>query len=119
MQPYTSTIQNIETIQVQTAVPGLGDGEDGVSGSVVDTPLQLPEQAQRNLAATVCVPDQGTLMLGGLADVRRTEQTSGVPVLNKLPVLKRLFSATGDQSARSHLLILVKPQIIMFEEREP
>ena len=118
IRPYTSTIQNMRTIQVQTAVPGLG-GDDGAAGQVVETPLQLPEQAQRNLSATVCVPDQGTLMLGGLADVRRSDLREGPPILNKIPILKTLFAASGDQTGRSHLLILVKPQIILLEEHKP
>jgi type II secretory pathway component GspD/PulD (secretin) len=120
MLPYTSTIQEIETISIQTAVPGLGgDDGEGDGGQVVTTPLNLPTQSQRRLAATVCVPDQGTLLLGGLATVQRDEMTEGVPVLNKIPVLKRLFAARGDRSQRNHLLVLVQPNIIMLSERAP
>ena len=67
---------------------------------------------------TVCVPDRGVLMVGGLTRHQIAEIERGVPILNKIPILKRLFSSEGKSNTRSMLLILVRPQIIIVEEEE-
>jgi type II secretory pathway component GspD/PulD (secretin) len=46
------------------------------------------------------------------------EKEVGVPVLSKIPVLGRLFSNRSKIKDQRILLILVKPTIILQEERE-
>jgi general secretion pathway protein D len=70
------------------------------------------------LATTVSVPDGGTLLLGGQTLAGEIERESGVPILSKIPFLKRLFTNTGTAKDEQVLLILVKPTIIIQRERE-
>jgi general secretion pathway protein D len=66
----------------------------------------------------VSVPDGGTLLLGGQRITEEVEKEAGVPVLSKIPVLGRLFSNRSEVKDHKILLILVKPTIILQEERE-
>ena len=67
---------------------------------------------------TVSVPDGGTLLLGGETESGETEREAGVPILSKIPFIKRLFTNTGMAKDDRVLLILVKPTIIIQRERE-
>jgi len=66
----------------------------------------------------VSVPDGGTLLLGGQRITAEVEKEAGVPVLSKIPVVGRLFSNRTKVKDHKILLILVKPTIILQEERE-
>jgi type II secretory pathway component GspD/PulD (secretin) len=81
-------------------------------------PIMLPQQNFRIVETTVCVPDRGHLLIGGLADITEQDVESGIPVLDKIPIIKRLFSRHSTIKTRSHLLILVHPTILVKEELE-
>jgi len=115
--PYTSRVLGFDTYPFETAVAAAG-GDGGGAVTTISNFLQLPKTVVQTLETTVCVPDKGILMIGGLADSSRITREQGVPVLNKIPLLKRLFTAEGMQVKRSHLLILVRPEIIILRERE-
>jgi type II secretory pathway component GspD/PulD (secretin) len=66
----------------------------------------------------VNVPDGGTLLLGGQRISAEILKEAGVPVLSKIPLLGRLFSNRTKVKDHKILLILVKPTIILQEERE-
>jgi len=66
----------------------------------------------------VSVPDSGTLLLGGQRITAEAEMEAGVPVLSKIPVLGRLFGNRSKVRDQKILLILVKPTILLQEERE-
>jgi type II secretory pathway component GspD/PulD (secretin) len=66
----------------------------------------------------VSVPDAGTLLLGGQRITAEVDKEGGVPVLSKIPILGRLFSNRSKVKDHKILLILVKPTIILQEERE-
>ena len=67
---------------------------------------------------TVSVPDGGTLLLGGQSISGEIEREADVPVLSKIPFLKRLFTNRGMSKDDLVLLILVKPTIIIQREQE-
>jgi type II secretory pathway component GspD/PulD (secretin) len=66
----------------------------------------------------VSVPDCGTLLLGGQRITSEVETEAGVPILSKIPLIGRLFSNRSKVKDSKILLILVKPVIILQEERE-
>jgi type II secretory pathway component GspD/PulD (secretin) len=66
----------------------------------------------------VSVPDSGTLLLGGQRITVEVDKEAGVPILSKIPILGRLFSNRSKVKDHKILLILVKPTIILQEERE-
>jgi general secretion pathway protein D len=64
------------------------------------------------------VPDGGTLLLGGQKITSEVEKEAGVPVLSKIPILGRLFRNRSIIKDHKILLILVKPTIMLQEERD-
>ena len=87
-------------------------------GTQVSDTYQLPVTEQTSIQTRVNIPDQGTVMLGGLTLAGENEIESGVPVLSKLPVFGRLFSSRSNVKDKQILLILVKPTIVLQEEQE-
>jgi general secretion pathway protein D len=66
----------------------------------------------------VSVPDGGTLLLGGQKITAEIEKEVGVPILSKIPILGMVFSNRSKVRDSRILLILVKPTVILQEERE-
>ena len=81
-------------------------------------PLQLPEFDQTYVMTSVNVPDRGWVLLGGLKQAGETEIEAGVPMISKIPILKRAYTNRSKVKDESILLILIKPTIIIPEEQE-
>lgn len=103
----------------------------GLRTSVIESPIvtatgadvqswtvQTPETENSSVMTRVGVPDGGTLLLGGQKITAEMETEAGVPILSKVPILGRLFSNRSTVKDHKILLILVKPTIILQEERE-
>lgn len=80
--------------------------------------IQLPSVTRQVLNTTVNVPDGGTLLIGGQKLATEIEVEAGVPVLSKIPLLKRLYSSRSMVKDEQVLLILIKPKIIIPSEQE-
>ncbi|HPP27518.1 MAG TPA: hypothetical protein PLV57_13445, partial [Phycisphaerae bacterium] len=81
-------------------------------------PLQLPEQDITMLRTSVNVPDRGWVLLGGLKQAGETEVEAGVPLISKIPILKRAYTNRSRVKDESVLFILLKPTIIVQGEQE-
>ena len=95
-----------------------GTAQGLVGTEVVTAFFDLPSLQNTMIMTRVTVPDQGTVMLGGLTLTAEQELESGVPVLSKIPILGRLFSNRSEVKDKQILLILVKPTIILEGEVE-
>ena len=80
--------------------------------------ILLPDQEQTVIRTTVSVPDGGTVLLGGLKQVGEVEIEAGVPILSKIPILKRAFTNTTQVKDTQTLLILLKAKILIQKEAE-
>ena len=80
--------------------------------------FQTPDMEIQQIATTVSVPDEGTILLGGLRQSGENEIEAGVPVISKIPVLKRAYTNRSRTKDESVLLILVKPTILIPDEQE-
>jgi len=83
--------------------------------------IQRPQTTKQELSVTVSVPDKGILMIGGLGKSSETRTSKGVPILSKIPIVKRLFSSDvldRDIAVADNLIILIKPTILIREEEE-
>jgi type II secretory pathway component GspD/PulD (secretin) len=108
-----SDFLGLRTSRVETPVTGQGGATQ-----VVQYDVQLPETEYSTLMTRVSVPDGGTLLMGGQRVTVEVEKEAGVPILSKIPVVGRLFSNRSKVSDHKILLILVKPTIMLQEERE-
>src|SRR5205814_5450057 len=100
------------TIPAGTTIIGTG-GTNAASGTIQQPILQITE-----VRTTVSVPDGGTLLLGGQTLAGEVEREAGVPILSKIPFLKRLFTNRSTAKDEQILLILVKPTIVIQREQE-
>ncbi len=57
-------------------------------------------------------------MIGGQKLTFESEVQAGVPILSKIPILKRLYSSKAVVRDEQVLLILIKPEILIKEEQE-
>jgi type II secretory pathway component GspD/PulD (secretin) len=88
------------------------------AAAAADAFIQLPNTLIQVIRTTVSVPDGGTLLIGGLKTTQEIESEAGVPVLSKIPVLKRLYSARNVLKDEQVLLIMIKPKIMIQREQE-
>ena len=65
------------------------------------------------------MPDGATVLLGGLKNSEKVSLQSGVPILNKIPFVSALFERKGNSISNRKLMILLKADIVIPEEKEP
>jgi general secretion pathway protein D len=98
---------NLEIFQ---SLSSIEDGSGGVQGN--------PVFSNQEITTTAVVSDESTITLGGLIQEDDTDQNSGVPVLQKIPVLGGLFSYQQSRTVRRELFVILRPQIINGDERD-
>jgi len=81
--------------------------------------LMLPELELQKIRTRAFVPDGGTLLLGGMTLAEQQELQSGVPYLDRIPVLSFFFSRKGTFESYRKLIILLTARIILPRESEP
>ena len=84
---------------------------DEVSGSTRIDNNDIPNIATRYVKTSVSVPNEGTLVLGGLIKQSQNRSRSGIPILSNIPVLGYLFSTTTKEKIRTELVILIRPVV--------
>jgi general secretion pathway protein D len=128
LRPQLAQLLNLFTFAFQsgTTAPATGGGGGGGAPIVIGGGnqqvgtglIQQPELQLTEVRTTVSVPDGGTLLLGGQTLAGEVEKEAGVPILSKVPFLKRLFTNRSMAKDEAVLLILVKPTIIIQREQE-
>jgi general secretion pathway protein D len=66
----------------------------------------------QEIETTVIVRDGENVVLGGLIQSNNDQLNTGVPYLNQVPVLGRLFSYQRDNNERRELFIVLRPEIV-------
>jgi len=123
VRPYISAdkkyvLLRIMTSFVQLKQPIATQFVGQATGAPQAFTVQLPERQIAIVQTGVSVPDGGTLLIGGQKIGGEIEKEEGVPVLNKIPVIGRLFENRSKIRDEKILLILVKPKIIIQDELE-
>lgn len=88
-------------------------------GSQNSVTIQLPEVEYQRVRTSIPMPDGGTVLLGGMKISDRQDQSSGVPILNKIPLVSFLFERQGNYVSNRKLLVLLKASIVIPIEHEP
>ena len=86
----------------QTIAGGGGNGGD----------LTVPKISTRQILTTVTVPNNETIVLGGLIITRAGKDKSGIPILSSIPYIGGLFGTTSDTKNRSELLVFMQPSVV-------
>lgn len=121
----TFTFTGKQTTSESTTADGVQDTPNDSTKKKTDktttsegTTVQLPTFSFVTVTTTVSVPDGGTVLLGGIKRLSEERREYGVPILNKLPYINRLFSNVGVGRDTQSLMMMVTPRIIIQEEEE-
>jgi len=88
---------------------------DTIVGSTTIDGNDIPTIGKEELVTTVTVPNNQTIVLGGLITERSEDNKTGVPILSQIPGIGRLFSSTSKDILREELVIFIQPRIVSRE----
>jgi general secretion pathway protein D len=71
-----------------------------------------PTVAQRKVKSSISVAGGQTVLLAGLISETHQGTRNGIPGLDQIPALGEVFSHNGKSTARTELIIFIRPQII-------
>jgi general secretion pathway protein D len=121
----TSNIQYRQTGIELNITPRIND--DGVVNLTIRQELSSVSEGQgvnnnpifqnQEIETTVVVRDGENVVLGGLIQNNNDLLNTGVPVLNRVPGLGRLFSYQRDNNERRELFIVIRPEIINLNDQ--
>ncbi len=74
--------------------------------------IDSPTIQERKVATTLVIGNGGTVALGGLISNNRNTTNSGIPYLQSVPVLGRIFSTQTQGVDRTELIVLISAKII-------
>jgi type II secretory pathway component GspD/PulD (secretin)/tetratricopeptide (TPR) repeat protein len=123
VRPVVSADRRFVTLEVRPTVAELQrpirtfTTSLGASGNSVT--IQLPEVEKSMIKTSIPMPDGGTVLLGGMKVHQNQDLRSGVPILNKIPLISFLFERQGTFVTNRKLLILLKAKIVIPQESEP
>ncbi|NWK54009.1 hypothetical protein HW115_00175 [Verrucomicrobiaceae bacterium N1E253] len=85
--------------------------EDTQGSQIIDD-NEIPTIVTESITTTITVPNNKTVVLGGLVTEKLRNGTSGVPVLSSIPLLGRLFRSDVKEVDLRELLIFMQPRIL-------
>jgi type II secretory pathway component GspD/PulD (secretin) len=69
----------------------------------------IPSQTTTEVTTNLLVPSGETIFIGGLIKKTETEQRQSVPLLNRVPVVRRLFAGTENSQITTETVVLITP----------
>ncbi|MBN4049884.1 hypothetical protein JYT84_00490 [bacterium AH-315-M10] len=110
------TLEMRPTISTVTQLRGVLLNLGGTSSLPVT--IQLPQITLQSAETTVRVPDRGAVVIGGLKNIRISDQRSEIPILAKIPFLGFFFAKKGKSEELRNLIIIAQATIIDLQEEE-
>ncbi len=84
---------------------------DSVAGTTRVDNNNIPNIATRYIRTNVSAPNCSTIVLGGLITDDKRITKSGIPYLDRLPLVGGLFRNTNKTKTRTELIILMRPEV--------
>lgn len=119
---YQDVVLKLEVIplvnsnnEITMQIALLNDEQNGtqtIQGGAGGEDLTVPRISTREILTTATVPNNNTIVLGGLISNKQGKDKSGIPILSDIPYLGRLFSSTKDTNDRSELMVFIQPSIV-------
>lgn len=72
----------------------------------------LPTRRTRDIRTKVAVPEDNTLVLGGIIQAQEDNTYRSVPFLGDIPILSWFFSSKSESTQQRNLLVFLRPHII-------
>jgi general secretion pathway protein D len=98
----------IVNLLINQSLSSVDSGASGINGN--------PVFNNQEIETTIVVRDGENVVLGGLIQSDIENLNTGVPVLNRLPVVGNLFSYQQDRLERKELFIVLRPEVINLNE---
>lgn len=105
----TPNISEGDLLRLEVLMKRSDFGEVPVEGAPPDT-------AESEINTTVTVPDNRTIILGGLVKLNQVKGGSKVPLIGDIPLIGGLFRSTSNTDRESKLYVFVKANILRPEE---
>jgi general secretion pathway protein D len=96
--------QGTVALDVKQEVNDVGDNEP--------PPINSPRFRKREAETSVVLLNNQTLVLGGLIQTRKSWIRTGIPFMNRIPVLGYLFGSTEEKIEKTELLMLITPRVV-------
>jgi general secretion pathway protein D len=87
-----------------------------VSSATNETAFNAPVIATRSVKTELLARDEQTIVLGGLTDRQRVVQTSGIPLLSRIPFIGGLFGGQTRAGNETELFIFLTPHVIRTDD---
>jgi general secretion pathway protein D len=119
--PVVNTIEQRDTGVILSVTPRVNasglvimeiDEETSDPVRTVSSDIDSPTIRQRRVGSTVAVQSGQTVVLGGLIRDDRQRAMTGIPVLQRLPIIGPLFGVRDSTSNRTELLVVITPRVI-------
>lgn len=119
--PIVNAVQYIDTGVILKVTPRVNRGgqvmmdiSQEVSGvdNSASTAIGSPTIQQRKINSSVSIEDGQTVALGGLFTDQVTKSDSGIPYLQDIPYLGKLFNTTDNQHDKTELMVLITPHVV-------
>jgi general secretion pathway protein D len=76
----------------------------------------VPTTDNRTFTSEVAVKDRDTIILGGFTDTESDKSSSGIPLLQDIPLLGWLFKSPTSNKTRDELLVMMRPTVLKTPE---
>jgi len=86
--------------------------QDSAPTATTSSNIQSPSFSNKSIQTQVTIQDGDTIAIGGAIDETTSVSTSGIPVLNRIPVLGALFGSRSYTKARTELIVFMTPHVI-------
>lgn len=89
---------------------------DNVGGFELINGNRVPIITKREINAQIAVQSRNTIVLGGLVSTDKTRSRTKIPLLGDIPLLGALFRSDSREEARTELLVLITPYVLLTPE---
>ena len=115
LRPRLSEDGSEVTMQIETIVSSVNPAESKhETGTSV---LLAPVVDNRQVQTFVRVADNTPFIVGGLIAVDKSDTSSGVPILSKIPYLGNLFKQTIKKNNKREVIVVLTPHVIDTGEK--
>ncbi len=88
---------------------------DSLGTSTVIDGNSIPTVNTRYIRTNVTAANGCTIVLGGLIQDEKTKNTTGVPLIDRIPLIGGLFRSTTASKMRTELIILMRPEVTLTQ----
>ncbi len=119
VRPTIATNRKYLTLEIQPTVAkvvALTTYSSTLGGNTAPVEFQLPELEVQSVFTTAVIPDGGSILLGGLSNIRNVERRAEVPWLGQIPLVGFFFKQEGYSDENKTLMILIRAHITDVKE---